>query len=154
MCKDLEVISTNVIPDAPSFKTLMKIVNSHERQDVNQYINGDDRTILVDYLRHLFDENKLKKLAEVCPINLIQNVDMHNDTRFLKQMGYSPKVYFLVLKTTVKRPYVDSPHYNVLICGSSHIDLESNTMYAFNANKYHGVMVDNKLLGITLFFKR
>ena len=42
----------------------------------------------------IFDEKKLNKLAEVCPINLVQNVDMHNDTRFLKQMGYSPKVYF------------------------------------------------------------
>ena len=154
MCKDVEIISTNVIPDVSSINKLLKIIKSHDKQDVNQYINGDDKIILVDYLRHFFDEKKLKKLAEVCPINLVQNVDMHNDTRFLKTMGYSPKVYFLVLDTSVKRQYVDSPHYNVLICGSSHIDLEYNTLYAFNANKYHGVMVDKKLLGVTLFFKR
>lgn len=94
MCKDVEIISTNVIPDVPSVKGLLKIIKSHDKQDVNQYINGDDRIILVDYLRDFFDEKKLKKLAEVCPINLVQNIDMHNDTRFFKTDGIFTKSIF------------------------------------------------------------
>lgn len=149
----------NIEVNSPLFdgkvnRMMKRIARGYDTQDVNQQLVGDDYAAIINVMKDVFTEKQIKKLAEICPINLNQNVEMHNDKRFLSIMKYSPTVYFLVLDSITTRNNQDSPNYNYLICGADHSSLETYGLYSFNANKYHGVMTDKKLLGFTFFFKR
>ena len=142
------------ITDKKDLSILKKMMEYYDKQTVNQALYPEHIPEMKRILSGLFTESQMKRLSTISPVCLIQNIVMHHDKSYLQYNGFSSTVYFLVVESEAKYEYEDSPEHNYLICGNDHRELTANQLYSFNARQYHGVMVDKKLHGFCLFFKK
>ncbi len=131
---------------------LKKLANSHEKQDINSRMEVSNQLLTI--LNLVKSTTSLKKIQEVAVLNLVQNIEVHDDNRYIEKEKLSKNIVIIVLESKCDQKYHDSPCYNSLYTNGKFINLVSNCIYTLDVSTDHAVMVDKKLLAITVWFSK
>lgn len=131
---------------------LKKLANSHEKQDINSRMEISNQLLII--LNLVKPTKTLKNIQEVAVLNLVQNIEVHDDKRYIEKENLSKNIVIIVLESKCDKRYNDSPHYNSLYTNGKFINLVSNCIYTLDVSTDHAVMVDKKLLAITVWFSK
>lgn len=85
----------------------------------------------------------------------VDNIDPHDDDNYCKHKDFS-MAYLIVLKSTVKGKYRDSPRSNYFFTGGEFIHLNEHEvqMIRFNPKKEHALLVSGEVLCLSVFYRR
>lgn len=131
---------------------LKKLANSHEKQDINSRMEISNQLLTI--LNLVKPTRTLKNIQEVAVLNLVQNIEVHDDKRYIEKENLSKNIVIIVLESKCDQKYHDSPIYNSLYTNGKFINLVSNCIYTLDVSTDHAVMVDKKLLAITVWFSK
>lgn len=131
---------------------LKKLANSHVKQDINSRMEISNQLLTI--LNLVKPTKTLKNIQEVAVLNLVQNIEVHDDKRYIETENLSKNIVIIVLESKCDRKYHDSPNYNSLYTNGKFINLVSNGIYTLDVSTDHAVMVDKKLLAITVWFSK
>lgn len=87
-------------------------MNSHEKQDINSRMEISNQLLTI--LNLVKPIKTLKNIQEVAVLNLVQNIEVHDDKRYIEKENLSNNIVIIVLKSKCNQKYNDSPNYNSL----------------------------------------
>ena len=137
-------------------KSLNDLFDAIPLQNVNSTPLRKSEEKEIDWLiSGLFSKRRASQIAEVCLMNLFENVDLHDDTPFLKSRDMANFAYLYVWEISDKiGEFVDSGVTPYLYTGGKLKALLENRVYRFNASKEHALFTNNTCKIVTFWFSR
>ena len=131
-------------------------VNANENHKIDNQIN----IVLTEKVFPLFlSKQKINRVTVTDPINLNNNIDIHNDSNYITSNKLESTAYLLIFDLKHKKvDYLDSPKNTYFIHDKKFTELNPITsphdkfyVIPFNATIDHGLMLNGELRGFIIF---
>lgn len=116
-------------------------------QDVN--INKISPVHILNILEQLGID---KDRCNVVGVDLVHNIEPHDDTSFCKYQNYKKAVFVVTSMSSYRKVYADSPLDSFLYSDKQFTHLHKNTAFSFNPKKEHAVLVNGRVKGFVIFY--
>lgn len=130
--------------DFPSIR--IQDLNNNARTD-SAIIEEANRWLAVQGIRNV------DPVAEVCPMRLAENVDLHEDDSFISVEGYMPWALFMVLGDSKSVKYAESPESHWMVANNKIFSISPGQYVWFDASENHAVFPAYQMDCVTIWWK-